>query len=115
MSRFVLPIEPMPAARPRARRGGHGYYPARYASWLEAASLMARNAWQAGPLGGPVRLTVLFEPARIIVEVEASDASRGKIRGDLDNLAKSLADCLVRGGVLADDSQVVELSVRMNG
>jgi Holliday junction resolvase RusA-like endonuclease len=82
---------------------------------LEAAALMARTAWQAGPLGGPVRLTVLFEPSRIVVDVEPSDAERGKIRGDLDNLAKSLADALVRGGVLGDDSQVVELSARMDG
>ena len=115
MTRFVLPIEPMPAARPRARRGGHGYYPPRYASWLEAASLLARNAWRAEPVTEPVHLTVVFEAARILVMVRPSDAERGAIKGDLDNLTKSLADALTRGGVLGDDSQVVELSARMDG
>jgi Holliday junction resolvase RusA-like endonuclease len=82
---------------------------------LEAAALLARNAWRAEPVQGPVHLTVVFEAKRILVMVRPSDAERGKIKGDLDNLTKSLADCLVRGGVLGDDSQVVELSVRMNG
>lgn len=115
MSRFVLPIEPMPAARPRARKGGHGYYPAAYAAWLEGASLLSSAAWRGKPLEGPVRVSLTLERLAIIVDVGPSDAQRGRIRGDADNIAKSCLDALTRGGVLGDDSQVVELSVRMNG
>lgn len=113
MTRFILPIEPMPAARPRARKGGHGYYPARYASWLEAAALLARR--RGGTHAGPVRVGLVLRPDRIVVEIEPSDAQRGKFRFDIDNAGKAILDCLTRGGVLVDDSQVVELSVRMNG
>ena len=115
MTRFVLPIEPQPAARVRAKRGARGYYPAKYAAWLEAAGLMARGAWHAGPETGPVKVSLVLEPKQIIVEVGPSTATRGRFRFDIDNAGKAVLDSLVRGGVLSDDSQVVELSVRMQG
>ena len=115
MTRLVLPIEPQPAARPRAKKGGRGYYPAKYSSWLEGASLLASAGWQGKPMAGPVRVALTLERLSIIVEVEASDAKRGRIRGDIDNIGKAVLDVLKRGGVLSDDSQVVELSVRMDG
>jgi len=63
----------------------------------------------------PVSVVLTLRPSSIVIEVEASDAQRGKLKGDSDNFAKSCLDALVRGGVLEDDSQVVELSVRMEG
>jgi len=110
--RLVLPIEPCAAARPRVTSKGV-FYPPKYQAWLEAARLLARQAWHDELLGGPVRVAVSFQADRIVVEVGRSDCVRPKgVRGDVDNLCKAVLDCL-SGVVFFDDRQVVELTARM--
>ena len=108
--RLVLPGRPVPASRPRVTRG-HAYYPKRYSEWLDAA------AWQVRATGeridGPVSVSLRFLRDSTVIEVAASEVVRPSgVTADIDNLAKAGLDALQRGGLLENDSQVVELSVR---
>lgn len=108
--RLVIPGRPVPASRPRVSKG-HAYYSKRYQEWKEQA------AWQVCAVGkridGAVKVTVVVRRDSIEIDVSPSAVQRPTgVRGDLDNLLKAVLDALVAGGMLADDSQVVELEAR---
>ena len=46
----------------------------------------------------------------VTVTVEESDL-RSKLRGDIDNYAKSVLDGIVKGGMIKDDIHIMGLSV----
>jgi Holliday junction resolvase RusA-like endonuclease len=109
--RLVIPGRPVPASRPRVTKG-HAYYPKRYADWLEAAAWQARS--RCKPVDGAVAVSVVVRRDSIEVEIVPSKVQRPSgLRGDLDNYgAKAVLDALQKGGVLVNDSQVTELTVR---
>ncbi len=106
-----LPVAPMPAARPRGKRGQKAYYPARYAAWLDTMSKLLAAHWRKEPYAGRVRVEAVFHPKSVEVNVIPTEAGRWG-RADIDNLAKGLLDSLTAAGVLGDDRQVVELTAR---
>ena len=50
----------------------------------------------SSPIALPVKVTMLFHPPR-------------NFRYDVDNYFKNILDCLTKGRILLDDSQIVEL------
>lgn len=104
--RLVIPGRPVPASRPRVTRG-HAYYPKRYADWLDAASWQVRAS--AKPVDGPVRVELVFRRGSVEMTVLPGPARPSGVTGDIDNLVKGCLDAAVRGGMLADDSQVTVL------
>lgn len=114
--------EPVPASRPRVTARHGTYTPARYRTWKREASLLCRASWG--------RAEAITSAVAVLVEVTlprpASKPAKGTLhraywhptedyplplRGDADNYAKAALDALQQGRVIADDRQIVELTV----
>lgn len=101
--RYHLRIEgkAVGASRPRVARNGGVYYPKTHVEWERTAvNLMVRNrgSW---PINCP-------DPVVVAIEV---GAKRLVQKPDLDNIAKLALDALVKAALLADDTQVVKLTI----
>jgi len=111
VTKFFLPIDPMPAPRPRCvARGGFAstYNPKEYTVWKDRAAQLVRDAL-AQPLGdrlGDFKLTLLVQAER----PKTSKLSRPK--PDVDNYAKGVLDAITDAERLwEDDYQVATLTV----
>jgi len=82
--------------------------------WRLLVSTEARRAFGGTPmLLGPVELEVdfwLVRPKTASRTVDVRPLTRGG--GDWDKLARAIGDSLVDAGVMKDDSQIVEATVR---
>ena len=97
--RLSIPLDPVPAARPRLSRWGT-YYPKKYATWKKQALLYL-------PEADPVF------PDELLVCLAEHHVKRPKTtklsspRGDTDNYLKASMDAVTKcGGVWSDDDQV---------
>jgi len=93
--RFILVGEPVPKGRPRLNKTtGSIYTPKDTVVYEDSIAMMAMT--QRERYGSQlVKITALFFTAK----------KRG---ADIDNLFKAVADGLLKGGILDDDSQIVE-------
>lgn len=127
MHKYILPIEPPPTHQAALRilktRDGRQFIGKMAKSsakkWSTAATLMIqsqRQIKQADTIDGPciVNLTFYY-PHTKESEKYCKRANQTHIvkatRPDLDNLAKSVLDCMVDAGVLKDDGAIVELGL----
>lgn len=101
-----IPVEPVPASRPRVTRWGT-YHAKPYKHWLEQAALHLPG------------LEDLIEPESnllVIVESICTRAKTSKLvrpKGDTDNYAKGPLDAVTHsGGYWKDDVQVIDLVSR---
>jgi len=93
-------VQGQPVAKQSFRYGnGHGYQPDRVTSWEAAVAWAAAQAMTGrAPLTGPLSVRLDFYlPSRR--------------RVDCDNIAKPALDGCVQGGLMADDSQIVDLHI----
>ncbi len=94
--KFTVPIEPMPARRPRFA-GGVVYNDPKYTAFKAAVAHYARRAMQGRePLTGAVKLTADFYRRR---------KPTSRTYGDADNHLKSICDAM-NGICYLDDAQV---------
>ena len=113
-----IPGNPVPMGRPRVTTpGGHAraYLPLKTRQWLDKAAVHVLGAWRKPPWEGPVGVRVRCvssRPQRLLRKKDPEGRMPRPVRGDIDNYAKSLLDCLQMGGVYGDDGQVVYLSCR---
>lgn len=98
--RFFLPIEPVPASRPRVSKWGT-YYAGKYKSFLEQAPALVPKF--ETPLQGPLLAGFVF------CATKPRTGKRDWPRFDLDNAIKAASDVLTKCGVWEDDDQVVGL------
>lgn len=113
MSAVSVRLEGLPGStRPRVDRG-RAHLGATYTAWRKAAETTIRAA-QLPAIAGAVEVHVSVVVASPMVP--ALRKGRGRVgfvgRPDVDNMAKGCLDALVSAGVLADDSQVVCLTVQ---
>jgi Holliday junction resolvase RusA-like endonuclease len=95
MVQFQIPGRPV--AKQRARTvNGHTYTPPATRSYEEAVAMTARS----------MRKTILGD-VHVLIDL----VSKTKLRGDIDNYAKSILDGVVKGGLIADDRDIVHLCV----
>lgn len=117
---ITLHGEPVPASRPRVTRRGT-FNPKRYTDWKRGAARRCRASWGRTP-SVKTAVAVMVE---LVLPRPKDMPKKGihrdywhptedyilPLRGDLDNFAKAALDALQQGGVIADDRQVVELTV----
>ena len=98
---IFIPIDPVPASRPRFSRAGRVYYSKRYASFRrEATTLLEAVEWSpVFPLSGPLAVSVVF------IKTRPKTTKRLAPRGDVDNYFKSLD--VLNEVVWRDDDQIV--------
>lgn len=103
---FFLPLDPVPASRPRFTRTGRIYYGKNYNRFRrEAAALLERWVPPSSefPLHGPLAVA-----ARFVVS-SPKKTKRVAPRGDVDNYFKTLD--VLNGFVWHDDDQLVWASM----
>jgi len=115
MDFFVMGL-PKPQARPRAfKRGNHA---AVYSPVTEWRNDVKYAAAQQEPMQGAVKVQIHYYfhrpkghygTGRNEFKIKESSPRQMITRPDLDNLNKAVLDALQDGGILADDSAVVQL------
>lgn len=103
MFSFAIPLDPVPASRPRVTRWGT-FYAKNYGDWLKAAPAYVPSVEQ--PLCGPVAVSLLF------VCKKPKTGKRDWPRGDIDNYAKGVLDTMTKAGIWHDDDQVTTATIR---
>lgn len=114
---FIIPLEPVEQARPRASRTRNGvrmYDPAKVKRYKQSLALLVKSQWKYPPLTGPLKVTVSFY--RAIQKGTSQKERREKLSGairptkkpDLDNYVKSTLDGL-NGFLWADDNMIVSI------
>lgn len=99
---LVIPLEPVPASRPRAVAGRPAYYLTKYADWKKAAAKALSELPELPSFEeAPVEVWLEFVCAR------PKKPARPYPRGDCDNYAKAALDALTDAGLWVDDVQVV--------
>lgn len=117
-----IPGEPVPASRPRVTKWGT-HNSKRYTRYKQTAALVLASQWrQPLPIGHAVAVSVEVviprpqkRPRTGLAALywhpsEDYPAPIGGKWGDLDNYIKAVLDAAQLGGVIANDSQVVEIS-----
>ena len=103
--RVRLPLNPMPAPRPRVTSRGWAYFPKRYKQWREdAAALIPGLLTECGlkaPLDGALGISVDFAVA------QPKTTKLLFPKGDIDNFLKIL-DCF-NGLLWEDDYQIINV------
>lgn len=102
---FRIDTPPRVKQRPRMTRRGRVYTPA---ATLEYEAAVA--SFYNGPLfEGPVGIALTFAKHHTTVTITELPKPTEFVRGDLDNLVKSVLDGLQKGVAFNDDRQVVRL------
>ena len=100
--RFMLPVEPVPASRPRVTRRGHVYYGKRYSHFRKESDefISSTDFGEGLPLCGMLKIDVVFYCPK------PKTTKRQSPRGDIDNYMKTLD--VFNGVIWIDDDQIVE-------
>jgi len=98
-----LPVQPVPASRPRIGRFG-AYYGKNYEQFRKDAQ----------PLANSATYTLTDKPLELWMECVALKPKQGKLlfpRGDIDNYIKGPLDVMTKAGKFwNDDDQIVQLT-----
>lgn len=102
---IFIPIEPVPASRPRFSRTGRVYYGKRYTAFRKQAEWLFANTKfpRSFPLEGPLAISTQF------LVTKPRTSKRASPVGDIDNYFKTLD--VLNGVVWGDDDQLLWASM----
>lgn len=95
-----LPINPVPASRPRVTRWST-YYKEPYNTFLKEAHDVVAKVWKTGPLTTWLRVTIYVYPVR------PKKPSNPYPAPDYDNYAKAVGDAMEKV-VYMNDKQIID-------
>ena len=99
-----LPVDPVPASRPRVTRRGFSYYAEPYKSYKSELKKAFQERWTEDPIETPVGVSIT------IFKAPPKKSKLTAPKPDVDNYAKAVLDAM-NGVVLVDDSLVYKLRV----
>lgn len=111
--------KPIVWARTTTTPEGKQVTPTRYRAWKRDAAEVLQAGAAYRTFSGEVNVDIELHPDRVTVAVQALDdedqrrAGTG-IQGDVDNYAKAVLDALQYAGVLNDDRDVAQLTIRIH-
>jgi Holliday junction resolvase RusA-like endonuclease len=101
----TIPMAPRAKGRPRVTRAGRTYTP----QTTRDAEAKIAAAWDGPKFDGPVDVTITFAVNEIMITVRSHKTEhKSRVRGDIDNLCKTVLDGL-NTVAWDDDRQVVVL------
>lgn len=108
--RLEIPGRPVPWQRVRTNQGRF-FTPQETRDWEDSVAWICRA--QRERLGNtPCRIELeLYEDRAVVTLIPVPDAKKRKLKGDIDNYAKSILDGLQKGEVIENDKQVIELDI----
>ena len=96
-----LPLNPVPASRPRVTKWGT-YYAKTYKNWMKEAHDLIPQA--GAPWDGHLSVMILF------VVKKPKTTKRTNPRGDIDNYLKGILDAMTKRGYWHDDDQITTIN-----
>lgn len=106
-----IPWTPHAKGRPRVTKTGQAYTPEATRRAEKAIRQAFEERYDEGPLEGPLEVTVVLRNDEFDIGVRAvGDYEHRKLRGDVDNYAKTILDAL-NGAAWIDDKQIRTLVV----
>jgi Holliday junction resolvase RusA-like endonuclease len=103
MITLKLPLEPVPAARPRFTKN-FCYTPKTYREFKTLAVLLLRQRYSGQPMQGALEVCLIFS----IEKPKSVKREYPNVRPDLDNFVKAIFDA-ANEVLWKDDAQVVDL------
>lgn len=104
ISKIVVPVEPVPASRPRVSKWGT-YYGKRYSQFRKDAESSLDSMDLGTPIAGEISVHLEFFCKR------PKTTKRDTPRGDIDNYCKAILDAC-NGRVFWDDDQITKLTAK---
>ncbi len=116
--KFTIDImgKPIVWARTTTTPEGKRVNPTRYRAWKQHAIEVLRAGAGYRTFNGEVAVDIELHPDRVTVTVQALGTERRPgtgLQGDVDNYAKAVLDALEAGGVITNDKEVTQLTVRI--
>jgi len=103
MINLRLPLDPVPAARPRFGKG-FTYTPKNYRDFKNLAAILIRQKYASAPMTGPLEVCVVFN----IKKPKWVKRDYPCVKPDIDNFVKAIFDSCNKL-LWEDDAQIVDL------
>ena len=106
-----IAVRPLSKGRPRfVRKTGHTYTPKTTLDYEKEVAQLYNGPKFAE---GPIWVSLTFDQYKTTIEIKEmnTETTSSKLRGDIDNYAKSILDAL-NGVAFTDDKQIMRLDLR---
>tara|TARA_R110000824_G_scaffold283522_1_gene471895 strand:+ start:2284 stop:2745 length:462 start_codon:yes stop_codon:yes gene_type:complete len=112
--KYILPLAPVPAPRPRVTKWGT-YYPKTYKTFLADCVTLLAALHKGHSIIEPASVEIDFyikRPQRLMRKTDPPGRVIHDRKPDIDNLTKSVLDALTKSGIVLDDSRIAQLTAR---
>lgn len=114
---MIIRIPIKAVAWQRVKRGAYGqaYKPTKTREYQDLVRGEAMAQYRPNPpMKGRLRILIIFRETETIISCQEMGTAATKIKGDIDNLSKSIQDAL-NGILWEDDAQIDVLVLRRQG